>query len=189
MSAIANFKKRREAQRALQNNAAGDATAENFQPAPENEALTLLAALLGCEVDNAIPLAKELLEQGAYIDGLVEKKVATLDDTTEEESETTEPQNDTVTADLERTASDIESSASTVEGAADAVTGAAEQISSAAGGLEDTANQLAYSAEDIGQATAQLKEATEELKKPSAAQKSSRGGKAAPRRSNSKKSG
>lgn len=186
MSAIANFKKRREAQRALQTNVAGDATAEKFKPAPENEALTLLAALLGCDVDNAISLGEKLLEQGAYIAGLTEEQLAaveeqakadatTTDDANDDDSQKTEPQNDTVTADLERTASDLESSASTVEGAA--------------GGLEDTANQLAYSAEDIGEATAQLKEATAELKKPSAAPKSSRGGKAAPRKSNLKKSG
>lgn len=198
MSAIANFKKRREAQRAQQTNVEHAEHALSTTPAPENEALQLLAALLGCDVDNAISLGEKLLEQGAYIAGLTEEQLAAVeeqadvddttgDDTTDEEIEKTEPQNDTVTADLERTASDLESSASTVEGAADAVTGAAEQISSAAGGLEDTANQLAYSAEDIGQATAQLKEATEELKKPLEAPKSSRGGKAAPRKSNSKK--
>lgn len=195
MSAIANFKKRREAQRAQQTNVEHAEHALSTTPAIENEALTLLAALLGCDVDNAIPLAKELLEQGAYIDGLVEKRVAPLDDTTGDDTtgddiadeKSKEPQNDTVTADLERAASDIESSASNVEGAADAVTDAAEQISSAAGGLEDTANQLAYSAEDIGQATAQLKEATDELKKPSAAPRSSRGGRAAAQKNSLKK--
>lgn len=181
MSAIANFKKRREAQRALQSNAAGDTTAEKFQPAPENEALTLLAALLGCDVENAIAQAYRLLDEGAYIAGLTEEQLAAVqeqaapDESTGDETENPEPQNDTVTADL--------------EGAADAVSGAAEQIASTAGGLEDTASQLAYSAEDIGQVTAELKEATAELKKPSAEPASSRGGKAAPRKSNSKKSG
>ena len=195
MSAIADFKKRRQAQRELQNNTTGDASAEKTAPVPENEALQLLAALLGCDVGEAIDLAKQLIEQGAYIAGLTEEQLAAVeeqaaaDENIGDETEKAEPQNDTVTADLELAATVLESSASTVEGAAETVTGAAEQISSAAGGLEDTASQLAYSAEDIGQATAELREATAELKKPSAAPVSSRGEKAAPRKSNLKKSG
>lgn len=189
MSAIADFKKRRQAQRELQTNVAD---AAEHTPATENEALTLLACLLGCDQGCAIELAKKLIEQGAYVAALTEEELAEVDkqaaaDEDTDQSEKTDPQNDTVTADLERTASDLESSASTVEDAAETVTGAAEQISSAAGGLEDTASQLAYSAEDIGQATAELREATAELKKPSAAPVSSRGAKAAPRKNSSKK--
>ncbi|WP_348731874.1 hypothetical protein [Rheinheimera texasensis] len=198
MSAIADFKKRRQAQRELQNNTAGDASAET--PVPENEALQLLAALLGCDAQEALEEGRQAIIDGFYVVKM-NVDLASGDDKTVtayvqisasgeiEKITVAEPQNDTVTADLERAATDIESSASTVEGAADAVSGAADQISSAAGGLEDTANQLAYSAEDIGQVTAELKEATAELKKPLEAPKSSRGGKAAPRKSNLKKSG
>lgn len=198
MSAIADFKKRRQAQRALENNTAGDATAEKFQPAPENEALTLLAALLGCDVQEAIEKGRQAVTDGirwrtikfdlaSGDDETVTANVQTSATGEIEKITVNETQNDTVKADLERAASDLESSASTVEGAADAVTGAAEQISSAAGGLEYTANQLAYSAEDIGEATAQLKEATAELKKPSEAPESSPGKKAAARKRSSNK--
>ena len=195
MSAIADFKKRRQAQRELQNNTTGDASAEKTAPVPENEALQLLAALLGCDVGEAIDLAKQLIEQGAYIAGLTEEQLAAVeeqaaaDENIGDETENPEQKNDTVTADLERAASGIELSAGTVEGAADAVSGAAEQIASAAGGLEDTASQLAYSAEDIGQVTAELKEATAELKKPLEAPRSSRGGRAAAQKNSLKKSG
>ncbi len=185
MSAIANFKKRREMQRALQNNTVDEAGT----PAPENEALTLLAALLGVDEKVAITQAKILIGLGAYIAGLTKEQLAAVEEQAAKHEPEMELKNDAVTGDLERAATELASSASTVEGAADAVTGAAEEINNAAGGLEDTANQLAYSAEDIGQATAELKEATAELKKPSAAQKSSRGAKAAAQKSNSKKSG
>ena len=194
MSAIADFKKRRQAQRALQTNVAEAAAKVDAVEAPENEALTLLAALLGCDVQEALEKGRQAVRWMTISIDLAsgDDKTVTADVQTSATGEiekitVTEPQNDTVTADLERAASDLESSASTVEGAAETVTGAAEQISSAAGGLEDTASQLAYSAEDIGQATAELKEATAELKKPSAAPQSSRGAKAAPRKNNSKK--
>jgi methyl-accepting chemotaxis protein len=200
MSAIADFKKRRQAQRALQNNVAETEKKVDAEKATENEALTLLAELLRCDVQEALEKGREAISDGFYVvkmnidlasgdDKTVTAEVQTSATGEIEKITVAEPQNDTVTADLERAASDLESSASTVEGAADTVTGAAEQISSTAGDLEDTASQLAYSAEDIGQVTAELKEATAELKKPSAEPKSSPGGKAAPRKSNSKKSG
>ncbi|MDR9767681.1 hypothetical protein RJP56_16590 [Shewanella baltica] len=62
MSAIANFKKRREAERTQQNPTATETTAT---PAPENEALHLLAALLGCDVEEALEKAREAVEQKA----------------------------------------------------------------------------------------------------------------------------
>ena len=56
MSAIANFKARCEAAKRAQSLSA-DAP-ENTK-APENEALLLLAALLGCDVDQAIEQGRE----------------------------------------------------------------------------------------------------------------------------------
>ena len=50
MSAIADFKKRREAAKRAQSL---PADAPENTKAPENEALLLLAALLGCEVDRS----------------------------------------------------------------------------------------------------------------------------------------
>lgn len=181
MGAIANFQKRRAAERANQANVGEVKKQLSETPAPENEALALLAALLGCDVDQAIEQAKELVEKGAYIAGLDEQQLEAVQhqigvDLASGEDKTVIAnlkggQIESITELAKQTATDLEQSA----GAADAVTGAAEQVGSAAAGLEDTASQLAYTAEDIGQVTADLKEATAELKKPSVAQVSSPG--------------
>lgn len=190
MSAIANFKKRREAQRAQQGSTT---TQQAATPAPANEALTLLAILLGCQPEFAIDEAKALIETAErngfsfvigfdLADGKDETAFIQVDEAALAEvlatektlNQTAEP-SDTATP----TANELTQSAANVEDAAANVNAAAETVNTATGDLEDTASQLAYSAEDIGQATAELKEATEELKKPSAAQPSSRGKKAA----------
>jgi len=197
MSAIANFKKRREAQRAQQGSTT---TQQAATPAPENEAVALLAILLGCQYECAIDEAKALIETAErngfsfvtgfdLADGSDETAVMTVDSkalaevaTTEKALNQTAEPSDTAaqTADeLSQSAANVEDAAAQVEDAAANVNAAAETVNTATGDLEDTASQLAYSAEDIGQATAELKEATEELKKPSAAQPSSRGKKAA----------
>lgn len=201
MNAIADFKKRRLAERAKSGNvddakaAVADAKEKvAATKAPENEALTLLATLLNCEPQNAIDKAKELIEHaeiegldfviglgGAALEELAQDNDEDEDGTeTEDEDGTenvTEPGDKTEqpAADLQASAGAVEDAAANVAGAADTVDAAADKVSDAAGGLEDTANQLAYSAEDIGTATAELKEATAELKKPSAGRQSSRG--------------
>lgn len=181
MNAIADFKKRRQAERAKNGNVA-DAKATT--KAPENEALTLLATLLNCEPVNAIAKAKELIElaESEGLDFVIGLGGAALEelaqDTDDDSTETvTEPGDKTeqTAAELSASAANVEDAAANVAGAADTVDAAADKVSDAAGGLEDTANQLAYSAEDIGTATAELKEATAELKKPSAGRQSSRG--------------
>jgi uncharacterized phage infection (PIP) family protein YhgE len=204
MGAIADFKKRRAAERAQQANVAEAKEQVSETKAPENEALALLAALLGCDVDQAIEQAKELVEKGAYIAGLTEEQLDAVQqqigfDPAHGEDKAVivnvkGGQIESVTELAKQTATDLEQSAGAVEGAADAVTGAAEQVGSAAeqvgsaaADLEDTASQLAYTADDIGQATAELKEATAELKKPSAGQESLPGETAAKRKNNSKK--
>lgn len=197
MGAIADFKKRRAAERAEQANVTRTKKQVSETKAPENEALALLAALLCCDVDQAIEQAKELVEKGAYIAGLTEEQ---LDEVQQQSGvDLASGEDKTVIANVKggqiesinelakQTATDLEQSAGAVEGAADAVTGAAEQVGSAAADLEDTASQLAYTADDIGQATAELKEATAELKKPLAGQKSSSGKKADEQKSSSKK--
>jgi hypothetical protein len=63
MSAIANFKKRRAAEKAKQQNPSNQDAAST--PAPENEALALLAYLLGCDESEAIAKAREAAEQKA----------------------------------------------------------------------------------------------------------------------------
>lgn len=212
MGAIADFKKRRAAERAQQANVKTAKQQVSETKAPENEALALLAALLGCNVDEAIEQAKELVEKGAYIAGLTEEQLDEVHmqisfDPAKDEfkgvatSLKAEGQIESVTELAKQTATDLEQIAGAVEGAADAVTGAAsdledaaanvtgaaEQVGNAAADLEDTASQLAYTADDIGQATAELKEATAELKKPSAGQKSSSGKKADAQKNNSNK--
>lgn len=177
MGAIADFKKRRAAERAQQANVKTAKQQVSETKAPENEALALLAALLGCDVDQAIEQAKELVEKGAYIAGLTEEQLHEVQHQIGVDLASGE----------DKTATDLEQSAGAVEGAADAVTGAAEQVGSAAADLEDTASQLAYTADSIGQATAELQEATAELKKPSAGQESLPGETAAKRKNNSKK--
>ena len=204
MGAIADFKKRRAAERAQQANVTSTKKQVSETKAPENEALALLAALLGCDVDQAIEQAKELVEKGAYIAGLDEQQLDAVQqqigvDLASGEDKTVIAnvkggQIESITELAKQTATDLEQSAGAVEGAADAVTGAAEQVGSAAeqvgsaaADLEDTASQLAYTADDIGQATAELKEATAELKKPLAGQKSSSGKKADAQKNNSNK--
>lgn len=62
MNAIADFKKRRLAERAKSGKVADAKEKVAATKAPENEALTLLATLLNCEPQNAIAKAKELIE-------------------------------------------------------------------------------------------------------------------------------
>lgn len=194
MSAIANFKKRREAQRAQQGSTT---TQQAATPAPENEALALLAILLGCDEQEAIDQAKGLVRiaernelsfvigmESKYAEEIVgvdEAALAEVIATEKTLNQTAEPSDTAAQAanELTQSAANVEDAAAQVEDAAANVNAAAETVSTATGDLEETASQLAYSAEDIGQATAELKEATEELKKPSAAQPSSRGKKAA----------
>jgi hypothetical protein len=180
MSAIANFKKRRQAQRE-QLAQLGQSVAEKLSTTPENEALQLLAELIGCDVKDAIAEAKKLVDKAAYIVWSEANPVA--ETATVIGVDLASGQDETVS----QTVSELESSADSVDNAAAAVNQSAEQVSSAASDLDDTASQLAYSADDIGHATAELKEATEELKKPSAVHQSSRGAKAEKRKGSSKK--
>ncbi|MEN3159580.1 hypothetical protein ABC502_14465 [Alkalimonas sp. NCh-2] len=167
MSAIANFKKRREAQRAQRE----ERNSEDAKTvAPENEALTLLALLLCCDEDKAIELAREEVERKA--------RFVMYDDKLQGD----EKANETMATEQ---ASD-DAAAQAVD-AADTVSSAADNVNAATADLEGTASQLADKADDISQATEDLKVATEELKKPSAARPSSHGKKAAAPKSSSKK--
>lgn len=158
MSAIADFKKRREAAKRAQSQA--EDSPENTK-APENEALLLLAALLGCDVDQAIEQGREQVAKNAEF----ASRTGLQFDRAEGKDQTAQA---TVTTDEQGNITSI-------------IDHAAE--------LEDSASNLAYTADDLGQVAAELKEATAELKKPSAVPASSRGAKAAAPKSNSKKSG
>lgn len=199
MSAIANFKKRREAAKAQQSPTATETTAT---PAPENEALHLLAALLGCDVEEALEKAREAVEQKArFIKFKISFDPAKDAGKTAIATVTTDEQGNIASisehaAELEDSAATVSDAAETAIDAADKVSESADKVSSAAGDLEsaassvdDSASNLAYTTDDLGQVAAELKEATAELKKPSEAQESSHGAKAAAPKSNSKKSG
>lgn len=216
MSAIANFKKRREAEKARQ------ASKEQFvntvaetgvkllntltdlsTQAKEQTALELLAALLGCDVDQAIEQGREQVAKNAEFasrTGLQFDRAEGKDQTAQATVTTDEQGNITSiidhAAELEDSAATVNDAAETALDAADKVSESADKVSSAAGDLQsaassvdDSASNLAYTADDLGQVAAELKEATAELKKPSAAQESSHGAKAAAPKSNSKKSG
>ena len=222
MSAIADFKKRREAEKARQ------ASKEQFvntvaetgvkllntltdlsAQAKEQTALELLAALLGCDIDQAIEQGREQVEKNAEFasrtglqfdraEGKDKTAIATV--TTDDQGNITSISG-IHTLELEDSAATVSDAAETTLDAADKVSDSADKVSSAAGDLDDavtnlahaagavdqSTNDLAYTADDLGQVAAELKEATAELKKPSAAQESSRGAKAAAPKSSSKK--
>lgn len=199
MSAIADFKKRCEAAKRAQSQAAD--SPENTQ-APGNEALLLLAALLGCDVDQAIEKAREAVEQKArFIEFKIDFYTAEGQDQSAQATVTTDDQSNIASiiehaAELEDSAANVSTAAETALDAADKVSDSADKVSTAASDLEsaassvdDSASSLAYTAEDLGDIKNELKDVAAELKKPSAAQESSHGAKAAAPKSSSKKSG
>lgn len=218
MSAIANFKKRREAEKARQ------ASKEQFvntvaetgvkllntltdlsAQAKEQTALELLAALLGCDIDQAIEQGREQVAKNAEFasrTGLQFDRAEGKDQTAQATVTTDDQGNiSSITdhsAELEDSAATVSDAAETALDAADKVSDSADKVSSAAGDLksaatnlenaagavDDSASSLAYTAEDLGDIKNELKDVAAELKKPSAAPASSRGAKAAaPKRS------
>jgi methyl-accepting chemotaxis protein len=175
MSAIANFKKRREAAKAQQQNPSNQYAAST--PAPENEALALLAYLLGCDESEAIAKAHEAAEQKARF-------VAINMDFSSGEDKTVTAQ---VTTDDDGNITAITELSDSVNDAADSVNHAADSVEQSASAIDDSANDLAYSADSIANAANDIKEATAELKKPSAAPESSHSKKTAAPKNNSKK--
>lgn len=205
MSAIANFKKRREAAKAQQSPTANETTAT---PAPENEALHLLAYLLGCDVDSAIEQGRNAAEEKEKFFEKMNRQFDLADesDKTAIATVTTDDQGNIASiidhaAELEDSAATVSDAAETALDAADKVSDSADKVSSAASELEtvaanvdraasavdDSASSLAYTAEDLGDIKNELKDVAAELKKPSAAPASSHGAKAAAPKSNSKK--
>ncbi|PKG74811.1 hypothetical protein CXF86_11005 [Shewanella sp. GutCb] len=205
MSAIANFKKRRAADKAKQ--ASRKQFAETVaktginlvntltglaEEAKEVKALTLLAKLLGCEESEAIEKAHIAVEQKArfvemHVDlAAGEDKSVMAEVTTDSEGQITDISE--INTELSDSADSVNAAAENVELATDNVNQAAETIDTAASDVSEASSDLAYSADDIANVTADLKEATTELKKPSAAPKSSPGAKNDKAKSNSNKS-
>lgn len=221
MSAIANFKKRREAEKARQ------ASKEQFvntvaetgvkllntltdlsAQAKEQTALELLAALLGCDVDQAIKQGREQVAKNAEFasrTGLQFDRAESKDQTAQATVTTDDQGNITSiiehAEELEDSAATVSTAAETVLDAADKVSDSADKVSTAAsdlesaainlenaaGAVDDSASSLAYTTEDLGDIKNELKDVAAELKKPSAARASSRGAKAAAPKRSSKK--
>lgn len=202
MSAIADFKKRREAAKRAQSL---PADAPENTKAPENEALLLLAALLGCDVDQAIEQGREQVAKNAEFasrTGLQFDRAEGQDQAAQATVNTDDQGNIASiiehAAELEDSAATVSNAAETALDAADKVSDSADKVSTAAsdlesaaanlenaaGAVDDSASSLAYTAEDLGDIKNELKDVAAELKKPSAAPASSRGAKAAaPKRS------
>lgn len=206
MSAIANFKKRCEAEKAKASEKAKQATGKQEDTkAPENEALKLLAKLLGCEQSEAISKATEYAEINATIAFLTDEQLEKVFPKPAEDNETivgvdlaqgkdstavvtaTDGELADIKTDLQGSADAVLDAASATSDTADKVEGAAEAISDSATDISDASSELAYSVADIASAATDIKEAAKEIKKPSAAPKSSRSKKAAKPKKNSKK--
>tara|TARA_R110000751_G_scaffold123136_8_gene223927 strand:+ start:1632 stop:2114 length:483 start_codon:yes stop_codon:yes gene_type:complete len=146
MSAIANFKKRRLAEKAKQGE----------QQVKPTTALALLATLLGCDESKAIETAQQYVDQN--ITFFCEDDLPTLHVDSEKEQ-----------VDV----SNVEDATDELNESINTASNAAGDIESAADKASDVASDLAYQADDINAANSDLKDTVEELKKPSAAQKSS----------------
>lgn len=175
MSAIANFKKRRLAEKAK----TGDAQATIT---PETTALKLLAQLLGCDEPKAIETAQEYVDQNIKFFDLG------FDPAAEGEGKTAvvyalDDKGNIESVDV----SNIEDATDELNQSIDSASNAAGEIESAADKASDAASDLAYQADDINAAKSDLKETVEELKKPSAAPKSSNSKKATEQKNSSKK--
>jgi hypothetical protein len=192
MSAIANFKKRRAAEKAKQQNPSNQDVAST--PAPENEALALLAYLLGCDESEAIEKAREAVEQKARFVGMTigfdpssgDDKSVTAEVTRDDDGNITSI-TETIAEHAAEAADSVNHAADSVNHAAESVTGAADKVEQSAIAIDDSANDLAYSADSIANAANDIKEATAELKKPSAAPASLHGEKTAVQKNSSKK--
>jgi prophage DNA circulation protein len=189
MSAIANFKKRRLAAKAEQANVSDQAAT----PAPENEALALLAYLLGCEESEAIEKAREAAGIARFVGMTIgfdpssgDDKSITADVTRDDDGNITSI-TETIAEHAAEAADSVNHAADSVNHAADSVTGAADKVEQSASAIDDNANDLAYSADSIANAANDIKEATAELKKPSAAPASLHGETTAAPKNSSKK--
>ncbi|MGO2349349.1 hypothetical protein [Pseudoalteromonas nigrifaciens] len=209
MSAIANFKKRRLAEKAKRKTAAetGEKLVDTLKgladKAKETTALKLLAQLLGCDESKAIETAQEYVGHTItfcceddlptlHVDPAVpgEDKTAVADVTLDESSSiksidvsNVEDATDELNASIEH----VSDAAATIANSAEQTTSAASNIESAADKASDAASDLAYQADDINNANSDLAETVKELKKPSAAQSSSNSKKKTEPKNSSKK--
>lgn len=203
MSAIANFKARREAAKRAKSL---PADAPENTKAPENEAFRDTQVFLGGLADKFIGNHNGLDRKPRLIEFNIGVYFGDSEDKTDVFTITTDDQGNIAsiiehTAELEDSAATVSNAAETALDAADKVSDSAEQICTAASELEtvaanvdraassvdDSASSLAYTADDLGDIKNELKDVAAELKKPSAVPASSRGAKAAAPKRSSKK--
>ncbi|WP_193051102.1 hypothetical protein [Pseudoalteromonas undina] len=172
MSAIANFKKRKLAEKANSNATTGNA---EITITPANTALKLLAQLLGCDESKAIETAQEYV--GHTITFYCEDDLPTLhvdpavpgEDKTAVADVTLDESGNIENIDV----SNVEDATDELNESINTASNAAGEIESAADKASDAASDLAYQADEINNANSDLAETVKELKKPSAAPKSS----------------
>jgi len=166
MSAIADFKKRRDAVKAKR----AVEQANNEKPTIEapndtNPALRLLAALLGCDEQDAIAKATELVEQGAYITGLTENQLKSVEEQAEGDLQDSADTATIAANDLADTAGAVNETAGTLNEAANDAADSATELSNTTEDVADSANTIAEAAVEATQAAEDIKEVAQELKK------------------------
>jgi len=177
MSAIANFKKRRLAEKAKQNAVAetGKKLVDTMKgladEAKETTALKLLAQLLGCDESKAIETAQEYVDQNIHFFdvNMSFDPAAPGEDKTAVAEVTLDESGNIENIDV----SNVEDATDELNESINTASNAAGEIENAADKASDAASDLAYQADDINAANSDLKDTVEELKKPSAAQESS----------------
>jgi hypothetical protein len=193
MSVIADFKKRRQAEKAKQQHPSNQDAAAT--PTPKNEALWLLGKLFNCSNELAMGAAEAFVGKGLHI---VDDEVHMFEPNPHYVDPASGPDK-TVIADVtldddgnitsitESMAEHAADAADSVNYAAGSANDAAEKVEQSASAIDDSASDLAYSADSIANATNELKEATSELKKPSAVPASLHSNKTAEPKKTSKK--
>ena len=188
MSAIANFRKRREAAKAQQSPTANEKTAT---PAPENEALHLLAYLLCCDVEEALEKAREAVEKNIhfvnvtvgfstaegqdktpfatvttmeaknYLDNWLGIDPAKEADQTAQATVTTDDQGN-ITSIIDHSA-ELEDSAATVSDAAETAIDAADKVSDSADKVSSAAGDLESAASSVDDSASNLAYTADDL--------------------------
>lgn len=191
MSAIANFKKRRLAEKAKRKTAAetGEKLVDTMKgladEAKETTALKLLAQLLGCDESKAIETAQQYVDQNIHFFdvNMSFDPAASGEDKNAVAEVTLDEKGNIENIDV----SNVEDATDELNTSIDSASNAAGEIESAADKASDAASDLAYQADDINAANSALADTVEELKKPSAAQNSSNSKKKTEPKNSSKK--
>ena len=203
MSAIANFKKRHLAEKAKKDarESVSQSVAETgkklvdtlqnlSEQSKQKTALELLASLLGCDEQDAIAKATELVEQKARVvemtigvdladgsDQTVIAEVTKYNDgnITEIKSGLQDSADTAMFAanDLADTADTVNETAGTLNDAANDAAGSATELSNTANDVADSASTIADASAEISAAASEIKEVAEDVKKPSEAPQSS----------------